>query len=81
MSAPTIKSASQLGICRWKRFSGALPAPSCGAGRHLSTWCRRSVRLMGAEPLKEGRAVMQYTDRQPRACMMKPVTMSSVTDP
>jgi hypothetical protein len=34
-----------------------------------STWCSRSVRLMGAVPRNASRLVMQYTERHPRLCM------------
>ena len=45
------------------------------------TWCRRSERLIGAEPLNAGRLGMQYTDRQPWQCILNPVRISSVTEP
>ncbi|WVZ90698.1 hypothetical protein U9M48_036978, partial [Paspalum notatum var. saurae] len=48
---------------------------------HRSTWCRRSVRLMGAVPRNASRRVTQYTERHPRLCIRYPVTTSSVTDP
>ena len=63
-----------MGQCLLKRISTEPKA-------HRSTWFRRSERLMGAEPLNAGRFGMQYIDRQPRACILNPVRISSVTEP
>ena len=48
---------------------------------HLRTWLRRSERLIGAEPLNAGRGGTQYTEIHPRACILNPVKISSVTEP
>ncbi|KAF7842941.1 hypothetical protein G2W53_005239 [Senna tora] len=48
---------------------------------HLRTWCNRSDRFIGADPLKAGLLGMQYTDFHPLQCILKPVKISSVTEP
>jgi len=48
---------------------------------HFKTWCNRSDRFIGADPLKAAFFGMQYTDFHPVQCMLNPVKMSSVTEP
>jgi hypothetical protein len=63
-----------MGQCRLTRISTEPKA-------HRSTWFKRSERLIGAEPLNAASLGMQYIDLQPRACILNPVRISSVTEP
>ncbi|RRT78222.1 hypothetical protein B296_00007326 [Ensete ventricosum] len=64
-------ATAELGQCRLKKIS---TDPSA----QRSTWCSRSDRLMGAEPLNAALSGMQFTDFQPLQCILKPVNMSSL---
>lgn len=64
----------QRGQCRLRKISMKPRA-------YRSTWWRRSKRLIGVDPLNAGLVGTQYIDLHLWQCILKPVKMSSITEP